>query len=176
MQVKVIDIYSKGEYPANVLSNFHPNEFVIDGVRCASMEGFLQSLKFKSKKRQAAVCALVGIEAKKRGKRKFLWKMTGNIFWQGKKLKRESIPYLELITRAYAEMCRQSKEFRLALMATVGARLTHNIGKSNPKKTILTADEFTYCLDLLREDNSLLVNTGTTTEDENPHSHTFAKN
>jgi hypothetical protein len=37
----VIDIISDGAYPANVLSNFYPNAFVLDGVRIASMEGFL---------------------------------------------------------------------------------------------------------------------------------------
>ena len=52
MEQKTIDIHSKGDYPANVLSNFYPNEFELDGVRCASMEGFLQSLKFKNPKKQ----------------------------------------------------------------------------------------------------------------------------
>ena len=63
---KTIDIYSKGDYPADVLSNFYPNEFVIDGVRCGGMEGFLQSLKFKSRKKQDAVAALSGKDAKER--------------------------------------------------------------------------------------------------------------
>ena len=160
MEQKTIDIHSKGDYPANVLSNFYPNEFELDGVRCASMEGFLQSLKFKNPKKQEMVCALVGKDAKKKGKKKFLWKLTGNIYWRGEKLKRESIPYLSLISRAYAEMARQSKEFRLALMSTIGAKLTHSIGKNNTKKTILTEDEFIYCLTLLREDTSLLVHSG----------------
>jgi predicted NAD-dependent protein-ADP-ribosyltransferase YbiA (DUF1768 family) len=157
MEIKEIDIYSKGEYPANVLSNFYPNEFVLDGVKCASMEGFLQSLKFKNTAKQRAVAALVGKDAKKLGGRKFLWKITGNIYWNGTKLKRESIPYLTLVTRAYAELARQSKEFRLALMSTVGTKLTHKIGKHDTKKTILTEEEFIYCLDLLREDTSLLL-------------------
>ena len=36
----IIDVYSKGEYPADALSNFYPHAFVIDGIQCASMEGF----------------------------------------------------------------------------------------------------------------------------------------
>ena len=68
---KIIDIYSKGDYPANVLSNFYPNEFVIDGVRCGGMEGFLQSLKFRRKGRQEAVAALSGKEAKEKIKANF---------------------------------------------------------------------------------------------------------
>ena len=157
MEERVIDIYSKGEYPADVLSNFYPNEFTLDGIKCGSMEGFLQSLKFKSQKKQREVASLVGKEAKKCGGRKFLWKITGNIYWNGERLKRESIPYLSLITRAYAELARQSKDFRIALMSTVGAKLTHSIGKHDSKKTILTEEEFIYCLNLLREDTSLLI-------------------
>jgi hypothetical protein len=36
-----MDIGSRGEYPAGALSNFSAHGFVVDGVRCASMEGFL---------------------------------------------------------------------------------------------------------------------------------------
>lgn len=43
-----MDIGSKCGYPASSLSNFSPHPFVIDGVECSSMEGFLQSLKFSS--------------------------------------------------------------------------------------------------------------------------------
>jgi len=41
----MIDISSKCEYPANVLSNFYPNEFEIDGVKCRSMESFCEVAK-----------------------------------------------------------------------------------------------------------------------------------
>ena len=48
---KAVDIWSKSPYPANVLSNLHDNEFYFDGVKCGSMEGFLQSLKQKNVKK-----------------------------------------------------------------------------------------------------------------------------
>lgn len=44
---KGIDIWSKNPYPSNILSNLHDNSFGFDGVKCCSMEGFLQSLKYK---------------------------------------------------------------------------------------------------------------------------------
>lgn len=88
--VLVIDIYSKGEYSANILSNFYVNKFTFDGVECASMEGFLQALKFKNRKRQYKGCHITGKEAKKVGQRKFLWKTTGNVYWQGKRYERNS--------------------------------------------------------------------------------------
>ena len=50
-----MDIHSKGKYPANALSNFAPHLFILDGVECCSMEGFLQSLKFKNPEVQKPV-------------------------------------------------------------------------------------------------------------------------
>jgi len=41
-----MNIGSGNGYPSSALSNFAAHPFVIDGVHCASMEGFLQSLKF----------------------------------------------------------------------------------------------------------------------------------
>ena len=38
----LMEIGSKGKYPSNALSNFAPHPFVMDGVECASMEGFLK--------------------------------------------------------------------------------------------------------------------------------------
>lgn len=43
-----MDISSGAGYPASSLSNFAPHEFEIDDIKCASMEGFLQSLKFQN--------------------------------------------------------------------------------------------------------------------------------
>ena len=81
----VINIYSKGEYPSDILSNFAPNGFTLDGIRCESMEGFLQSLKFRNKARQVFICSLTGKVAKKCGTKKRAWKITGNAYWQGKR-------------------------------------------------------------------------------------------
>ena len=47
-----MDIGSGTGYPSAALSNFAPHSFVIDGVECASMEGFLQSLKFQDPEMQ----------------------------------------------------------------------------------------------------------------------------
>ncbi len=38
-----MDIASKSGYPASALSNFAPHPFELDGVKIASMEGFLHS-------------------------------------------------------------------------------------------------------------------------------------
>lgn len=65
-----MDIGSGNGYPESALSNFAPHPFIIDGVQCNSMEGFLQSLKFESIEMQNYVCSLVGKAAKFKGKRK----------------------------------------------------------------------------------------------------------
>ena len=152
MMNKTIDIYSKGDYPANVLSNFYPIAFKIDGVECQGMEGFLQSLKFKSIKAQTEVCALSGKEAKGRGQRKRLWKLTGRVYWQGRRIQRCGEEFSALILRAYREMAKQSEEFRRALISTDGAKLTHTIGKHRKRQTILTEEEFIFCLTTLRDE------------------------
>ena len=65
-----MDIGSGTGYPSANLSNFHPHAFTIDGIACASMEGFLQSLKFESPDMQAQVCTLVGKKGKVQRKEK----------------------------------------------------------------------------------------------------------
>ena len=52
----LINIYSKGKYPANVLSNFAANEFDFAGYKqIPCMESFLQSLKFEDSAKQQRV-------------------------------------------------------------------------------------------------------------------------
>ena len=147
-----IDIISSGNYPANVLSNFYPNEFEIDGVRCASMEGFLQSLKTKNRDKQKHICSLSGKEAKNYFKHKLNnigWKLTGSLHWNGQKIKRTSERYQRLLDCAYAELAK-GPVFCDALLATGDAELCHSIGKSNPRLTVLTEKEFIDRLTVLR--------------------------
>ena len=144
-----MDIRSKSKYPANKLSNFAPNEFVIDGVKCASMEGFLQALKFKNPGMQKEVCKLVGIKAKMKGKKKN-WKRDGKLYWQGKEIDRSSKEYQDLLNRAYNALSK-NKKFQKALLATGESQLTHSIGKGSAKDTILTISEFCSRLMDIRE-------------------------
>ena len=146
-----MEIYSKGDYPANILSNFAPNSFVFDGVECASMEGFLQALKFRNVNKQLKVCALTGKDAKEAGTKKFLWKITGNVWWQGRKLKRVSEDFDKLLDAAYHALC-ANQEFCNALVASKGLELRHSMGKHNKRKTILTEEEFVQILTSLRNE------------------------
>lgn len=146
-----MDIRSKNGYPASALSNFAPHPFVIDGIKCASMEGFLQSLKFKNPAMQIEVCRLVGLKAKYKGKKKNWWK-DQLLYHQGEAIDRHSAAYQDLIDKAYNALFGNSK-FRAALAASSGV-FTHNIGNDNPVRTVLTRHEF--CSQLKRLYNELM--------------------
>ena len=153
ISTNIIDIHSKGEYPSCALSNFAEHEFFVDGIKCASMEGFLQSLKFRSAKKQKQVCLLSGKEAKNSTRYTFSqlrWKITRSLYRQGKRISRFSGEYQQLIDKAYAELS-QNADFTKALKETSGKELTHSIGKTDAAKTILTEYEFISRLVSIRD-------------------------
>lgn len=143
-----MDIGSGSGYPSANLSNFSPHGFVVDGVECASMEGFLQSLKFQDPEMQKHVCTLVGKKAKFKGKKKKWWK-TQTLYWQGEAIPRDSERYQELLDNAFDALAENSS-FKRALLATQNATLTHNMGKKKPSETVLTKNEFTSRLTAIR--------------------------
>lgn len=146
-----MDIKSKSGYPASALSNFAPHPFVIDGVECASMEGFLQSLKFDKPHIQEEVCKLTGKAAKYRGqKRNKTWKREQTLWWRGTPYPRKSDAYQALLDKAFSALG-ENASFRKALHATGDAVLTHSIGKSKESETVLTEAEFCSRLMRLRE-------------------------
>jgi len=151
-----MDVGSKSGYPASALSNFSPHPFIIDGIQCNSMEGFLQSLKFESKEMQEYVCSLVGYAAKKKGRNKN-WQEKQTLYWRGTPIKRDSEEYQNLLNRAYNAMYENTK-FKAALEASKGATLTHSIGKNKKSETVLTTQEFCSRLIYLRDKGKLPVN------------------
>jgi predicted NAD-dependent protein-ADP-ribosyltransferase YbiA (DUF1768 family) len=144
-----LDISSKAAFPAGALSNFAAHKFTIDGVTCASMEGFLQSLKIEDSAEQQRVCGLVGEAAQKAGRRHD-WATSGTLWWRGAPIDRLSDAYQALLDRAYEALFAQSDKFRAALAATGDRRIAHTIGKSDPCDTILTVMEFCARLERLR--------------------------
>lgn len=147
----MIDIYSKGAYPSDALSNFAAHEFMVDGIPCASMEGFLQSLKFMRISKQKQVCRLVWKEAKNAPGRlqNLRWKLTQTLYWDGVRCKRDSKEYQHLLTKAYDALF-ENVYFRAVLEATQNEKLCHSIGGQNPRKTVLTEAEFIKQLYRLR--------------------------
>lgn len=156
-----MDIGSGTGYPSANLSNFTPHPFTIDGVECASMEGFLQSLKYNNVEMQKHVCTLVGKQAKFKGKRKN-WYRKQVLYWQGEEYPRESQAYQDLLDRAYNALAENDK-FQKALLATGKANLTHSMGKRKPSETVLTEREFVSRLEIIRRGLNAKINAGLNT-------------
>lgn len=145
-----MDIGSGSGYPAASLSNFSPHPFVLDGVECQSMEGFLQSLKFSNPDMQVEICKLWGGHAKKKGAKKSkYWKRTQILYWRGVEIPRDSEAYQELLDRAYDALGKNEK-FQKALLATGDATLTHSKGHNKINETVLTTREFCRRLTAIR--------------------------
>lgn len=144
-----MNIGSGNGYPANALSNFACHPFVIDEILCNSMEGFLQSLKFKNPEVQKQVCTLIGKKAKFRGKYKKWWR-TQKLYWLGKEIDRHSAEYQILLDKAYECMFKQSSSFKRALVASGNAIFSHTIGKRDAHRTVLTQQEFCSRLNILK--------------------------
>lgn len=143
-----MDISSNSGYPAAALSNFAPHPFIMDGVRCNSMEGFLQSLKFKDTEMQKQVCLLAGRAAKFKGKKKKWWR-DQKLYWKGVEYARGGEAYQALLDRAFWALS-ENEGFTKALLATGDATLTHSIGKVKQTETVLTRSEFCSRLTKIR--------------------------
>lgn len=146
-----LDIYSTGLYPANVLSNLAYKPFIFDGIQCASLEGFLQSLKTNIQEEQQRICQLYGGSARKMSKKNTQWLNTLKLYWRGKEYNRLSSDYIQLLESAYMACYEQNPIFQKALQATLGIKLTHTDGKVDPNTTIITRDEFINILTKLRD-------------------------
>jgi len=105
------------------------------------MEGFLQSLKFKSPDMQLNVVTLVGKKAKFRGKKKN-WTRTQILYWQGQEMGRDSKEYQDFLDEAFNALFDQNAKAKAALLATGDSPLTHSIGKRKINETVLTEREF----------------------------------
>ena len=149
-----MDIGSKSGYPSSSLSNFAGHRFKVDGIECYSMEGFLQSLKFKDVEMQVEVCKLIGKKAKFKGKPK-KWFKTQTLYWQSVEIKRDSDEYQALLDKAFQAMYNDSKSFRDALDASGNAVLTHSMGKNKKNETVLTNTEFCSRLRQLRNNGTI---------------------
>jgi hypothetical protein len=145
-----IDIGVDEIWTAQKLTNFSAHSFVFRGCLVSSMEGLLQSLKAKDRRKQQEIMLLVGKEAKFAGKKLKWWK-DQKVFFQGKVLDRHGQEFQELLDEAFEAMFEQNIGARTALLATGELELRHSIGKSDATRTILTEDEFTERLTRIRK-------------------------
>jgi hypothetical protein len=132
------------------LSNFTARPFVFDGVPCAGLEGFLQSVKCQDVLIQKEICAMKGRDAKQQGTEYDTWKDSQILWWNGKPYSRSSREYLLLVTKAYDAVFKQDKSFAEDLRNSGHEEICHSIGNPDMRDTVLTEVEMLYQLNRLR--------------------------
>lgn len=146
------DISDERGFPFGMLDPSAPVRFEIDGVKCASLDGFVESLKFERIIDQKNISKRVGNDARKRGIEK---DNPGNqkadrmLYWQGDTFKRNGKTFNRLLARVFREMAKNAR-YQAALMATQDADFRYPKGKTNKKDTVLTKKELTDNLKKLR--------------------------
>jgi predicted NAD-dependent protein-ADP-ribosyltransferase YbiA (DUF1768 family) len=146
----VLDIGSMLDGPAGALSNFSAHAFVFRGERMASMEGLLQSLKCPAPERQAELWQLTGSRARNAGSGFRSWRERQTLYWRGEAFDRHGPGYQDLLDEAYRALFDQNEAAREALLATGDLMLDHSVGKTDPRETVLTVDEFCSRLEQIR--------------------------
>lgn len=146
-----IDINIEGEEPANILSNLYDETFEYDNTMFASVESFFQGLKFKDAKRQAEIFAMPGKAARKAGIYHNWWKLTGNLYFKGKKINRYSFDYDKLIAVPFlSRFCNDNGKFKQDLLDTKFKTLTYSNGKAEKYQTVLTQSEYLNILNFVK--------------------------
>lgn len=129
------------EFASQSLSVFSKFAFAIDGVKCISVESFLQSLKFKNVEKQKSICDMPPEQARKLGNKKKWWKRTGNLWWKGNKIKRTSSEYQALLNRVFDELYKNN-DFTRVLMDCGNIEIIKVADATSSQNVILSEDEF----------------------------------
>lgn len=132
------------------LSNLYPHEFTFRDLKCASMEGLLQSFKFADTGRASELRKMSGVEAWKEGQKGNGWQKDLTLYMHGQRFNRMSQGYYNLIKEAYDSIAQTSLTFRGALLMTEEHELAHTIGHHDPRFTVLTVSEFLHNLNRVR--------------------------
>lgn len=150
---KIINVSSgSSDKAARMLSNFSKGRFFIDGIEMASVEGFVQGVKFPvGDTRRDITFRMAGFEAKKIGNeaREFGYEF---VWWQGKAIKYGSTEHYKLNERAIRAKFEQNSEAMVALLSTKGKKITHELGGEESSTTCLPKAVFCDILTRIREE------------------------
>lgn len=146
----VLNIRSDSDdWRARYLSNLSNHSFFIDGEKMASVEGFIQGIKFpKVNHIRKQSFQLVGVDAKRLGKKaecNFVW-------WKDETIKYGSAEHHKLIKKAICCKFNQNVDAMKALLETDGLVLVHDTGYPDSPKTSLPADIFCKILTNIRKE------------------------
>jgi hypothetical protein len=142
MRTRCLDIRSGAPGIAGRLSNATRREFSFYGVVCRSIEGVLQSFKFRDINRQLNLCALWGKAAEAEGEIQD-WQNSQTLYWENKPFPRGSEEYQNLLSRLFYEVFIQDARYRNDLRRLCRDwRFTYSTGNMDPCETLLTESEF----------------------------------
>ncbi|OHA46395.1 MAG: hypothetical protein A3A80_03480 [Candidatus Terrybacteria bacterium RIFCSPLOWO2_01_FULL_44_24] len=166
-----LNIGSQSEdWRARLLSNFAGTPFIIDDHHMASVEGFIQGIKYpEDHPNRARAFASDGYEAKRYG---FKWSLvkiqktslagrsmlgkvqrqTKFVWWNGVAIPYGSAEHHALIERATREKFNQNPEATEALLATGTLTITHDLGRPESPHTSLPAAIFCDILTKIRQE------------------------
>lgn len=147
----IIDISFKAKGLAKALSNLCAYPFEFEGIKCSSMEAFIQSLKVKYIDVQEDVCSKTGPFCYNIREMFDDWRETQTVYWKGKEICRHSKEYIDLLIKAYKALVNQSPIYYYALKKAKdnGYILDHSIGCKDSSETLLTPKEFMDILNYL---------------------------
>ena len=141
---------------ARVLSNLYPMQFKFRGKKVNSIEGVLQSLKYKDKKLQNIIHKYSGLDAyhTRAANTIDFWGNNGILYWQGREMLRNSEEYQIFLDELYLSALKNPL-YKKCLNSTGNKYLLHHIGNENIKETVLTRFEYEQRLNSLREYSKL---------------------
>lgn len=144
---------ASSDWRAYALANFPLFPFILDGLVLASVEGFIQGIKFPDgdATREAAFLSH-SLSAKQMGERA----ERVSVWWNGQSFPYGSGGHHRQIARAIRAKLFFNEGTRLALRATDGLKLVHDLGPESPN-TSLPSAVFCHILTELRDE---LLRTG----------------
>ena len=139
----------KGSF-SKTLSNLYPYEFKFRGKKVSSIESVFQGIKFKDKKAQNLMLKYSGLDSNNiRVATDYDWKVTGNLYWQGKEINRYSKEYDDFLDELYVSAI--SNPLYRGMLKNVNKYILHSMGKKNKEDTVFTRYEFERMLNTLKE-------------------------
>lgn len=123
------------------LSNFQLSPFSIDNVLFASIEGFIQGIKFpEDDPRRERAFVASGWDAKHLGGTAD----RSGAYWQGQKLVYGSSEHHQLIEKAIRARIAQNSGLAQVLASTAGSILTHQVG-NEPESATTSLPAVAFC-------------------------------
>lgn len=144
-----MNIGSGKGFPLSQLRSDSLHAFELDGVKCASIESFVQGLKFEKPSQQVSVCKETPKAARERGKKASDWKNNQTLWWKGVSFDRRSSEHRELLFRALSQVAHHCSAFREALLHT-GSSVLECPTQSKEFDTPVTEAEFSAALTSVR--------------------------